>query len=662
MMKIFAGLVAVIVVATGGYFGLETYVQQRVTGEIETVFANLRAAGAKATHGKVTFSLWSRTVTVDDIAGESATQPPWRVKIGRFSADGLNPSDTRFTAGKIDVANLEVDGTLATPSGLRLAYRAPRIEVADYSGPAGPLRTYNPASPEDTYRFMIEHFAAMTATAITAPALSATITGAQPGLPGTGEYGYTGVTLRDLKDGKVATMTIDKLVFAANVDQKGKTEKLAGEVAGLAAYDFDATAAATILDPARAKDDRYYRVYRQMTAGTYTATASNGMRMRLEGMQADDIGVRPSRLQWPQLIAIIEQAPARGAASPDQLRGMLGKAAGIYEGLRIGSAELRGLTMQMPEGPFRLAAIRLSRLENGTLGEFSLEGLDGTSPQGPVKVARFALKSLDIANLLRMSAQFSNGQPSPDQLVGLLALLEGAEIKGVTAPYKAGTGPVTIDTMNLNWGQFVGPIPTRVRLTVDMSGPIDANDPDPFKMLVAAGMKSANLKFDLGASWNEGTKLLALEPVTMEVGNLFTAAARVSATNVPRQMFSFNPVQAAIMAAQAEAGTIEIALRDIGLVELAIAQQARTQKTSPEAARRAMLDNVRNTGMAMAAANPDAMAIAGAIVRFIETPRGTLNVKLTPKGKVPLMQVIDTLRSDPLAALARFQVEATNGR
>jgi hypothetical protein len=67
----------------------------------------------------------------------------------------------------------------------------------------------------------------------------------------------------------------------------------------------------------------------------------------------------------------------------------------------------------------------------------AFEGFDGRSPQGPVKVARFALKAFDIANLLRMSALFANPaeRPSPDQAAGMLALLEGAEVRVLVAPY-----------------------------------------------------------------------------------------------------------------------------------------------------------------------------------------------------------------------------------
>ena len=95
---------------------------------------------------------------------------------------------------------------------------------------------------------------------------------------------------------------------------------------------------------------------------------------------------------------------------------MIDKVARLYEGMRIGNAEMRGFSMETPQGPIKLSAIRFN-LENGKIGEFAFEGLDARSPNGPVKVGRFALKSLDIANLLRMSAQFSDPaqKPSPDQ-------------------------------------------------------------------------------------------------------------------------------------------------------------------------------------------------------------------------------------------------------
>jgi hypothetical protein len=420
-----------------------------------------------------------------------------------------------------------------------------------------------------------------------------------------------------------------------------------------------------MLDPARANDDKYYRAYRQLTAGRYSASFQKGVTMRVEGVTVDDIGLRPSRLQVPQLMAIVEAAPPPGTTpTAEQTRDLIAKMADIYEGIRIGSASVRGFAMDLPEGGFRLAAAQLTNLENGKIAEAAIEGLEGKTPQGPVTMGRFALKGLDIANLMRSSAQFAGSRrdPSADQLLGLLVLLEGAELSNLVAPYKNTGKPVTIDMLNLSWGQFVGPIPTRARVTVKMNGPVDSSDPEPFKTLAEVGLANGSVNFDLGAAWNEGGRSFALQPAALDIGNVLTATARLSLANVQRETFSLNPLQAAIMAAQIEAGPIELVLRDAGGIDLAITQQARQQNISKEDARRVMTDKIRENATQMASANPDVMAVAGALTRFIESPLGTLTIKLTPKGKVAMMEIVRAMKTSPVAALARFRVEATTGR
>jgi hypothetical protein len=660
MVKILIGLIAAIVIVAGGFFGFEFYVQHRAAGEVEAAFERIRATGAKASHGKVSFDPWSRTVTVADIASESAAQPPLSVKIANLTASGVSqPDATRFSAASIEAADVEVAGTMAVQAGWRASYKAPRITIKDYSGPAGPQRPPESSSAADLYRQALDQFAAVTASSVTAPSVVGTINYGDA-TPAGGDYAYSGLALRDIKDGKIASMTVERVIFTANMQQAGKAEKLTGAVADVASYDFDAAAAAAILDPARANDDRYYRIYRQMTTGAYTIASQNGPRLHIDGITVDDIGVRPSRLQLPGLMALIP--PPGTPPTPAQARDLLEKMAGLYEGVRVGNAEMRGLAAGTPEGPFKLATVRFN-LENGKIGEFALEGLDAPSPKGPVRVGRFALKSLDVANLLRMSSQFTNPpqNPSPDQLFGLLLLLEGTELKDVVAPYKDSTAPVKIENLSLNWGQFVGPIPSKARLTVKMTSPIDVSDP-ALSPLVAAGISSAAINLDLGAAWTEQSRTFALDPVEVELGNVLKASARVSLANVPREMFSTNPLQAAVMAAQTEAGTVEITLRDIGGVDLAIAQYARIQKVSPDAARAAIIEKIKAGGTTMATANPDAAAITDALTRFIENPRGTLTVKLTPQGKVPAMQLFGALKDNPLAALALFRVEASTGR
>jgi len=129
MVKILIGLVAAIVIAVGGFFGFEFYMQHRVAGEVEAAFEQIRATGGKASHGKVSFDLLSRTVTVADIAGESGAQPPVSVKIGSVIASGVSqPDAARFAADSIDLTDVEIGVEAPTETLLHLTYRARELQ------------------------------------------------------------------------------------------------------------------------------------------------------------------------------------------------------------------------------------------------------------------------------------------------------------------------------------------------------------------------------------------------------------------------------------------------------------------------------------------------------------------------------------------------------
>lgn len=660
MLKILIGLLAAVVVAAGGFFGFQLYMQQRVAGEVEAAFEQIRAGGGKASHGKVSFNLLSRTVDVADIVSESGAQPAVSVKIARVTASGVSqPDPARFAADSVEATDIEIGAGLAAQPGMTASYKVPRITAKDYSGPVGLQRPPASSSVIEIYRFVLAQAASITASSISAPRVTGTMNlGATAA--GSTELAYSGLALQGIKGGKVATAKIDQMAFTAAIVAPGAADKIIGNVVNIAIYDIDLNAIAAIFDPQKANDDQYYRSYRQLTAGAYTITSAQGLQMRIDGFAVDDVALRPSRMQLSALLAML---PAAGAASPTpaQARELLAKVATLYEGIRIGNAEIRGASIETPQGPVKLASMRFN-LENGKIGELAFEGLDARSPKGPVKLGRFALKSLDIANFMRVAAQLASGPqpPPPDAALAMIPLIEGAELKGLVAPYKNTDKPVNIDTISLDWGQFVGPIPSKLRLTARMTGPIVAGDA-ALQPLMAAGIDKLAIDSDLGATWTEASRTFVLEPVTLELGGLLKATARVSFANVPRGVFSINPVQAATMAAQIEAGAIELTLRDLGGIDLAVAQYARMQGVSRDAARHAIVDGIRAGSQEAAKTKPDAAAAVEALSRFVETPRQTLVLKLTPLAKVPAMQLVQLLKTDPLTALAQFRIEASTG-
>jgi len=262
MVKILMGLAAAVVIAVGAFFGFQFYMQHRVAGEVDAAFEQIRASGGKASHGKVSFDLLNRTVTVADIAGESAAQPPVSVKIASVTASGVSqPDPARFAANSLEASDIEI-GLAMAAAGFNLTYKVPRIAVKDYSGPAGVQRPPASASFVDVYRFALEQFASVSASSITIPSIAGTIT-VGAATPGGGDFSYSGFSMQGIKDGKIDVAKVDGVAFTINVQQTSKaekftgmqqavkTEQMTGNLANIASYDVDINAAAAMFDPRR---------------------------------------------------------------------------------------------------------------------------------------------------------------------------------------------------------------------------------------------------------------------------------------------------------------------------------------------------------------------------------------------------------------------------
>lgn len=655
MKRILIGLIALAVLAAGGWFGFSFYAQHRATAEVEAAFEQMRKQGGKASHGKVAFDLPSRTLTIEDIAIAPGKEAQAQITISGIKGTGVRQIDeTRFSADSIDITGIEVVLDQISPAKLKVSYKVPQLIVRDYAGPIHTGDAPVTGSLIDMYRYVLNQYTGVTASSLAAPTLTASFDSGS-NAAGSGEVTYSGLAIQNLKHGKIDAMKADRATIAIDVKQPGKPDKLTGELSNIIVNDFDATAILAMLDPQAASDDGYRRIYRQVSAGTYVLKSAQGVRVDIDGFVMEDIAVQPSKFRLADMFAALPQDRS-APPTPAQARELLEKLAGFYEGLRIGKFEVGKASVATPQGTARINAVRYQQ------GEFAVEGVDTPSPQGQFKMERFALKSFSAANLMRWAASLATpGQaPSPDQMLGLFRVLEGAEIKGVVSPYKNTRQPVTIDTISLSWGQLVGSIPSKANLVVKMVTPTDPSNPTQ-RPLIMAGIDKLAIDLDLGAAWTESSGAFALTPATLDLGNLARAQARLALANVPRGLFTADPVQAMGQAAQVETGAIELSLRDSGVVDLVVAQFSRIQNVSRDAARSAIVDMIKAQGEKIAASNADARVAVDALAGFVETPGQTLTIKLTPRAKVPLMQLMQLSQSDPESALAQFRIEAATG-
>jgi hypothetical protein len=667
LRKALIGLAGVALLGSCGYFGVTALAARSASAEVEATFEALRATGASASHGEVTFDLASRTLVVADIViAHTGAPSPLSVKLERLTATGVTrPAADRVAADRVELRELTVTGGPATLLGQQATYALPRVEIAGYAGPPLPIAARRGSSPVDQLRASLEPFAKVTAASVTIPSMTAsvepaTISGVPP-LAGPLTIAYSGTTLSGLRDRRIAGFKVDRAEIAMPDVQGSGLGQAAVALSQVEFSDMDFGVVLDMLGEGAARDDSYRRIYGRISTGPYRVAFEKAGGFEIGGITLEDFAVKPSKLPLAEVMAfgdgsLLVQPPA----SPEQAAELIERIAGLYEGVRIGKFEARGIAViGSPAGNARLGAMRLAGFEDGRVGEIAIEGLSAQSPNGPVRIGRFALIGVKIADLMRFGAHAMTTPPdamTPDQFAQLLPMLEGIAVAKVEVPDDAGK-PVAIDNFDFGWDRFVGPIPTHARLSLALTAPVHGDDPGR-KLLADAGITLARIAFDLEAGWTESSQTFAISPLVLDVADLVSAAASASVGNVPRDLFSTDPATISMMSLGVEAGPVELMVHDSGALDLAARMVAQENRTPLASARGALAVMARQSADAFVTDQPALKPVADAVVEFITAPKSTLRVKLTPKGPLPVALLAVEAQSDPFAPLAHFTIEA----
>ncbi|MFZ1105712.1 MAG: hypothetical protein WAN86_23100 [Hyphomicrobiaceae bacterium] len=672
MRKVIVSLIVVLIAGAGGYLGFDFWAQRAVAREVDAMLDGWRASIGSATRGPIELDLWTRTVKVIDVVVQPRSAPHPRIRVAQVVASGLDGSGK---AALLHLYDVELSEALPGQPGATVTYKAPSITLKEFS--ARPLASRKVASTLDLMRLWLELASVTKAASIEAPSLTVTMMPGGPVMPGVAgsrlppgafEITYTNLFVRDVREGRIAEAGADGAVLRAGL--VGPARELRGGIGKIAVADADVAPMLAFLDPTRPRGQGYQRIYRQVSMGPYSLRFVDGTSVSVDKIVAEDVGLRPDKLLLDDFLFLSEvTAVPGGTVSPGQVTMLMDKVAGFYEGVRLGKLEVQGLAVKSIGGRVNLASLRVERMENGRLGELSFDGLDAKPSFGdPVSFSRIALKGFDVANFMRLvgtGLATPPGQPpSFDRLAGMYKLLEGFELKSIVVPDPTTGRKVQFDA-SVTSGQLVGTVPSAVRASFTLSAPIGARSPEPFiNMLGAAGLSTLVAEADLGVRWNEGAQTLALDPATLEVGGFASLSVKTSINNATRALFSTDVIKAMEGALAVEIGLIEVTLRDLGMVDILAAEAARSRGQAPEAGRSLLLEQWTLGAQRQTQLNPGAQSLYDAVGRFLQGKGETLTVRLTPRGRVRALKLMEALRLSPAesALLAAFTVEASSAK
>lgn len=635
------GLAGLAAVAFGGY----SYLNTRVLAEVEAAFAGLRANGVGATHGPVAVSLLSRRVEIAEVVLKPVGNDG-DVTIGKLTIDGVDTSSIDFAANRVELTNLATGNLGGMTPGGRTSLKVPSLIATGVrtsrSAPA------NDAASHDSVQRIMQFYSTLSAATVTAPVLAVTATMTMPvatAKPATQSTTfdtsttYTNLKLEGLRDGRIARASFEKATIAPD---KG-TMPFTGTIDGAVIADIDMMPIFGIGLTSRTPRDGYYPIQGKMTTGAYTIKMADGAEVTVGGFSASGMDVDPTKLSYGRLrdmMATFASVPPQ--PTPAQQQAIMSAVVNIYEGIRFDDISVRDMSITGPKAApqtftMAMGGMTMSRFSGGKLGEFRIDKVSGTagSPGGvsfPIKLGGFALQGFDLVKVMKFgleAAAAAGKTPPPEKVYGLLSSLDGFELTDIAAPDPRTGQMVQIDRLKASWGQFVGDLPTRLRLSFKGATPLNPSDPNT-ALLRQNGMRSVALTMDTTTDWDAASRL-ATGTTALDLDQLGGLSANISLGNVPRSAFSVRPGQLNAILPDIEIGPLQLKLQDKGMMKLVRGALGGDPQADPLASlKQALIDPAKP-------ASNLATLLDGAS-RFLAKPGQTLTLKLVPKARVAVGQ------------------------
>ncbi|QTL04605.1 hypothetical protein J5J86_04520 [Aquabacter sp. L1I39] len=660
MKKVLIGIGALLLLAGGAFLGVIAWSKSQAAAQVEHTFAALRQSGATATHGGVGFDLFSRTLTISNIAIRSADGSK-SVKMASLLADGVTPVVSgRFSAERIELNALEV--SVDEPSlHQKTVYNAPVVRIRSFEGPANVLAVPDGTGKHEAVRFGLAQFGAAVAARVEVPDLAGHVTTTPPkDRPHILDASYRQLLAEGIKGGKIATLSFDRMSFENVATGPGPEERMSGRLDNFNASEIDTTPILALASTGatHGTGGGYRTIYGRLAATGYSLTQTDGPTMSVGSILAEGVGLDPAIISFNRLDELAALSQDSRSLSPDQSARLFDISADVLKGAALVSAELKNIKVGDAQSSVEVDSLGMRNFRDGVLESFALRGLQGKTSDGQLlKLDALVLKGFSLTPVFAVSAKAmrEGTEPSVEAGLALLQGLRGIEISGLSYPEEAGQPPVTLQHLDMAWGDYVGMLPGRFTLKVSrLGGPISEGDSAPFSYLANAGMKEATLDLDLGLAYDRASGTLTLDPARLMLDKAATLSAKATLTNVPASAFE-DPVTLVASAPAIAPGPMTLTLTDHGLVEMAVRGQAQAADQTPEAFRDGFLAELTKTADQAAPAFPSAPGIAAAIGTFLKDP-GTLTVSVTPRDGARLM---DVLGSEPLLALQNFSITVT---
>ncbi len=498
----------------------------------------------------------------------------------------------------------------------------------------------------------------------------------------------TRTVYRDVRVSSVAGGVVGELVAASATGEASdpKAGKTTFQIGRTAIEGLDMPLVARVVtgsspDPASMPMSPVMRV---LAYQDYRMTTAMG-EVTIGRLVSRDFRARPGREPLNQairgLMETAERQQAQGgrnrAANPQDMV-LVGQFFSIFDNFEYGVMDVEAMQARFGQGAdgggMTIAAMRFSDKADSP----GLAIRDMVVQGGPARfaLAEFEARDFGFRDTFRAAAELlQSGNPSAlernwQRLIPKLGTLRMRGLD-LTAPDESGgarqqaprtpqTIRITAKAMELGFGGQLNGVPTALRFGAEeLQVPVPASSTDEnARQLRAMGIERLNLDWLADLAWRQQGQTLDIAALNVAARDLFAFGLSGRLGNISPEAFSTDAALAQVAWLQATAQQLKLSLRNGGLVEKIIENEARKARRSVDQLRREWGTLAAMGLPAILGDSEGARAISQAVSRFLARP-GELEIEATSRapGGVGLPDAIAVM-GNPRAIFDRIEVKA----
>ena len=546
----------------------------------------------------------------------------------------------------------------------------PTIDAVDSSLDEDTLREIFSGNLADN----ADGLASLTATSITIPEITLTISTETDDAeePEIIAISFADIVLSDVVDGVAGSISVSGAALIGKDDSSVET----GE---LSASNFDIGGVLGIYGLVDAGEQTELQtVYTDFHFDGGTITAED-VDCTFGEVSVAEFKARPLHYSMADIMALSETMPTEGEnaeMSPEDTGKLLRIYADIFTAFESSPATIGPIACDAVDEAGKpvsigIDGIAMDGMSPGTYPGISLDGFAVTAEADDTNVAvgNVTFKPIDLSAPL---ATLATAPEVIDQAWldangrGLIPAFGGFSLAGVVVNVPDPQSPGdriagNLDAFDLTLASYLNGIPTDIAssasgLVVNLAA---GSDDPQVQQLLALGITSFDLGYDLAASWSEAEDTITVSKLSVSGADLATVGLTGTLVNATEALFGLDDN------AMLEAG-LAVAIRDLkldvldeGLSDIILARVSADQGSDAATMRPVYASLAEGTIIGVLAGAAEAQGVGAAVSAFVAGTAKHLVISLTAKDPAGLSFTDFSAATDPMTLIPKVTIDAT---